>query len=250
MPQLKKDWELDFCIANSENAAGGFGVTKEIAAKIFCQGVDVQTSGNHIWDRKEVLPFLDAEQRYLRPANYPEGNPGFGSGIFTARNGTKVAVINLMGRTFMADIDCPFRKAEALLPKLREKTNVIIIDFHAEATSEKQAFGWFMDGRASAVIGTHTHVQTADEKILPGGTAYITDAGMSGAHESVIGIRKEDALERFLTMIPKRFGVAERDIRLLGVLLEIDEQSGLAVKIERVNLKAGDVVSGGLAEEE
>ena len=149
----------------------------------------------------------------------------------------------------MADIDCPFRKAEALLLRLREKTNIIIIDFHAEATSEKQAFGWFMDGRASAVIGTHTHVQTADEKILPGGTAYITDAGMSGAHESVIGIRKEDALERFLTMIPKRFGVAERDIRLLGVLLEIDEQSGLATKIERVNLKAGDSIVGGAEEE-
>ncbi len=246
---LKKEWELDFCIANSENAAGGFGVTKEIAVKIFCQGIDVQTSGNHIWDKKEILTYLDSEQRFLRPANYPEGNPGFGSGVLTAKNGLKIAVANLMGRTFMADIDCPFRKVEVMLPRLREETNIVIIDFHAEATSEKQAFGWFLDGRVSAVIGTHTHVQTADEKILPGGTAYITDCGMTGAHESVIGIRKEDALQRFLTGIPNRFGVAERDVRLQGVLLEIDEQTGLATKIERVNLKAGDTVVGGIEEE-
>ena len=212
--------------------------------------MDVQTSGNHIWDRREVLTYLDSEPRYLRPANYPEGNPGFGSGIFTANNGLKLAVANLMGRTFMVDIDCPFRKAEALLTKLRAETSIIIVDFHAEATSEKQAFAWFLDGRVSAVIGTHTHVQTADEKILPGGTAYITDCGMTGAHESVIGIRKEDALERFLTMIPKRFGVAERDVRLQGVLLEIDETSGLATKIERVDLKAGDIVSGGSEEDQ
>jgi len=202
--------------------------------------VDVQTSGNHIWDRREILSFLDSEPRFLRPANYPPGNPGFGSGVFAVRDGTRIGVINLMGRTFMADLDCPFRQAESILAKLKEETKVIIVDFHAEATSEKQAFGWYLDGRVSAVVGTHTHVQTADEKILPGGTAYITDAGMTGPHESVIGIRKEDALERFLTMIPKRFGVAERDVRLQGVLLEIDQKSGLATKIERVNLKAAD----------
>lgn len=244
MPELKKKHLFDFCIANSENAAGGFGLTREIAQKIYHYKVDVQTSGNHIWDRREIVTYLDATPKLLRPANYPEGTPGFGYGLFDAHNGSKVGVINLMGRTFMADTDCPFRKAESILKELKDKTKIIIVDFHAEATSEKQSMGWFLDGRVSAVIGTHTHVQTADERIFPGGTAFITDVGMTGPYESVIGVRKEDALERFLTQLPKRMALADKDVRLCGLLVEIDPTTGQAQKVERLNIPVEMDASG------
>jgi len=233
---LKKKYTVDFVIANVENAAGGFGVTKEIAHKIFHYGVDCQTNGNHVWDRRELLEFIGQTPNMLRPANFPPGTPGSGSGLFTTKAGVNIGVINLQGRIFMAQLDCPFRAADKEIEKLKSETNVIIVDFHAEATSEKQALGWYLDGRVSAVLGTHTHVQTADETILPNGTAYITDAGMTGPHHSVIGINKEDALERFVKQLPRRFTIAEKDVKLCAILLEIDEKSGEAKKIERLRI--------------
>lgn len=236
VPDLKKSLDIDFVIANVENAAGGFGLTKEIAQKIFTYGVDCQTSGNHIWDRKEIFPYLDCESRLLRPANYPEGAPGKGWGIYQTKKMEKVAVLNIQGRTFMWEIDCPFRTSKKLIQILKTDTKVIIVDLHAEATSEKRALGWYLDGEVSCVIGSHTHVQTADEVILPNGTAYITDAGMTGPHDSVIGIRKEDAINRFLTQIPHRFRLGLSDIKFCGVLIELDTQSGKAKKIERLKI--------------
>ncbi len=236
LPQLKKKHDLDFVIANVENAAGGFGLTKEIADKFFHYGVDCQTTGNHVWDRKELLDYIGQTTNILRPANFPPGLPGNGSGIFKTKSGVKIGVLNLQGRVFMAPLDCPFRTADKEIEKLKAQTSIIIVDFHAEATSEKQALGWYLDGKVSAVLGTHTHVQTADETILPNGTAYITDAGMTGPHQSVIGIAKEDALERFLKQLPRRFGVAQKDIKFCGVLLDLDENTGVAKSIERLRI--------------
>lgn len=233
LPQIVSDCLIDCVIANCENAAAGFGVTHDIIDELFQSHIDVLTSGNHIWDKKEVMNFIGDYKNLLRPANYPAGTPGSGSVVLPTRSGGKVAVINLVGRVFMQPYDCPFRVAEREIEKVKHKTSAVIVDFHAEATSEKKTLGWFLNGQVSAVLGTHTHVQTADETILTKGTAYITDVGMTGPFDSVIGIKKEEILERFLTQIPNKFDVAKGDVRLQGVLLDVDEQSGRSRSIER-----------------
>lgn len=227
---------VDLVVANGENAAGGFGLTEEVAGELFKMGVDLLTSGNHIWDKRDSLDYLKREEKVIRPANYPEGTPGFGSAVLRTAAGIKVAVLNLEGRVFMNNLECPFRVADREIARLAQETPLIFIDFHAEATSEKASLGWYLDGRVSALIGTHTHVQTADERILPGGTAYMTDAGMTGAFDSVIGIRKEEAIQKFLTQLPVKFEVAKSNIRVNGVVVEIDELSGKALGIERINI--------------
>jgi len=234
LPSLREREGVEFVIANAENAAGGMGVTSEKAKELLEMGIDVLTSGNHIWKKKEILSYIEREPRLLRPANYPSGAPGRGSGVFRARNGIKVGVLNLEGRVFMKALECPFRTAEERIDYLKKESPILVVDFHAEATSEKMAMGWFLDGEVSAVIGTHTHVQTADERILPAGTAYITDAGMTGPINSVIGIKKELAIERFLTLLPNRFEPAKGEIELQGVIVEIDDESGLALNIKRI----------------
>lgn len=230
------EYGIEFTIANGENAAGGIGITPAIAIEILDQGVDILTSGNHIWAKKEVFPFLDQENRILRPANYPPHVPGRGAGVFQSKNGEKIGVINLEGRVFMKHLDCPFRIGEKEIEALRKETPIILVDFHAEATSEKVAMGWFLDGRVTAVLGTHTHVQTSDEKILDGGTAYITDVGMTGPLDSVIGIRKQVALNRLLTQIPWKFDVATEEIELQGVVIEVDAKTGKAKDIKRIRM--------------
>ncbi len=206
---------VDLVVANGENAAAGYGITLPVLKELYnAGGVDVVTSGNHIWDKKEIYSALERDDRLLRPANYPEGLPGVGSGgVFETAAGVKVGVLNLEGRVFMKNLDCPFRSADDLVAELRKLTPVIFVDFHAEATSEKQALGYYLDGRVSAVVGTHTHVQTADEKILSGGTGYLTDVGMSGSQDAIIGNQKEAALDRFLTQLPVRLEVAKKKIR-------------------------------------
>jgi metallophosphoesterase (TIGR00282 family) len=204
---LTDDHRPDLVIANGENAAGGFGITPEIAEELFSLGIQVLTSGNHVWDKKDIEPYLTKQDRLIRPANYPPGNPGFGSVIISTADAGKAAVLNLEGRVFMSNLDDPFRVAEREIEKLKAETRVVLIDFHAEATSEKVALAWHLDGRASAVIGTHTHVQTADERVLPGGTAFITDVGMTGPMDSVIGVKKEQAIARFLYQTPHRFEI-------------------------------------------
>jgi metallophosphoesterase (TIGR00282 family) len=232
---LRSERQIDFVIANCENAAGGFGVTAEIAQGLFDLGIDVLTSGNHIWDKREVYEYLEKEARLLRPANYPPENPGRGVAIGRAL-GLSIAVVNLQGRVFMPSIDCPFRlMTRRLLKDLEGKVDLIFVDFHAEATAEKIAFGWYVDGRVAAVVGTHTHVQTADARILPGGTAYLTDAGMTGAVDGVIGVRKELAIERFLKQTPNRFEVATENVRCMGVLYEVDEDTRRVTRIEPFN---------------
>ena len=232
-------YSIDLVIANGENASGGFGITSESAKELFSCGVDLFTSGNHIWDKKEALEYLKKEERIIRPSNYPEGAPGKGSTVFVTPGGIKVGVVNLEGRVFMDALDCPFRAADREVAALSEVTKVIFVDFHAEATSEKTSLGWYLDGRVSAVVGTHTHVQTADERILTSGTAYITDVGMTGAFDSVIGVRKDEPIYRFLTQMPAKFEVAKKDLRLNGVVVTIDESSGNALAIERVNIPCG-----------
>jgi metallophosphoesterase (TIGR00282 family) len=236
--RLVEDKGIDLVIANCENAAGGFGITERVASDLFRLGVRIMTSGNHVWDKKEAVPYLAKEERILRPINYPPGVPGFGSIVHRVRDGLEVAVLNASGRVFMPNIDCPFRATEREVTKLRERTRLIVVDFHAEATSEKIAFGYFLDGRVSAVVGTHTHVQTADEKILAGGTAYITDVGMTGPVESVIGVEKEQIIERFLTAMPSRFEVAKGLAVFSAVAVGIEEETGLASSIERFQLEA------------
>lgn len=229
-------YEVEFTIANGENAAGGMGITPPIALEILNGGVDVLTSGNHIWAKKEILPFLNEESRVLRPANYPPNVPGRGWGVFNLSNGRKIGVLNLEGRVFMKHLDCPFRVGEREVAIIRRETNIILVDFHAEATSEKMAMGWYLNGKVSAVFGTHTHVQTSDEKILDEGTAYITDVGMTGPLESVIGIRKQIALDRLLMQMPGKFDVADNDIELQGVVVEIDPETGRSEKILRIKV--------------
>jgi hypothetical protein len=232
---IRSDRGVDFVIANCENAAGGFGVTPEIAQGLFDLGIDVLTSGNHIWDKREVYDYLEKEARLLRPANYPAENPGRGVAIGRAR-GLSIGVVNLQGRVFMQAIDCPFRlMTRRLLKELEGKVDLIFVDFHAEATAEKVAFGWYVDGRVAAVVGTHTHIQTADARILPGGTAYLTDAGMTGAIDGVIGIKKELAIERFLKQTPNRFEVATQNVRCMGVLYEVDEVARRVTRLEPFN---------------
>ncbi len=235
LSQLQHEHEIDFTIANVENAAGGFGITADIAQDILDYGVDVMTSGNHIWDKKEVMQYFSREPRLLRPGNYPPGLPGRDSFVAPTQVGAMAAVLNLQGRVFMPIIDCPFRRAEAQIERLSRQAQVIIVDFHAEATSEKMAFSWFLDGKVSAVIGTHTHIPTADERILPKGTAYISDVGMTGSYHSVIGMKVEGSLSRFLTGIPSRFESAKESPVLSSVVLDIDEESGKARSIQRAS---------------
>jgi len=237
LPGLVKKYKVDLSIANAENAAGGSGITPRIAEELFGSGLNMLTSGDHIWKRKEVLEILDSEMRILRPANYPPGSPGRGWGSIETKKGKTLGVINLEGRVFMSTLDCPFKCARAAIEELKEKTPVILVDIHAEATSEKIAMGWFLDGMVSAVLGTHTHVQTADEKILPCGTAYITDLGMTGPYDSVIGRKVEQILARFLTQMPVRFEMAQDNVQLHGVVLDIDEKTGKAASIERIQEK-------------
>ncbi|UCE25646.1 MAG: TIGR00282 family metallophosphoesterase [Candidatus Zixiibacteriota bacterium] len=229
---LREKYEADYVIANVENAAGGFGITSEMSRKIFSYGIDLQTSGNHIWDRVEIIKYFDTKPKLLRPANYPTTTPGTGSHIETV-NGVKIGVVNLMGRTYMKDIDCPFRVADRELAAMRKHTNLILLDFHAEATSEKQALAYYIDGLVTAIVGTHTHVQTADEKISRRGTAYITDAGMTGPHESVIGMEVRPSVDRFLTGMPIRFSTASEDVKISGVVVKADPETGEAFSIER-----------------
>jgi hypothetical protein len=239
---LVEKYSPTLVIANAENAAGGAGITEKVGQELLAR-VHVLTSGNHIWDKKEALDYLKREPRLLRPANYPPRNPGQGSYVFEGKSGEKVAVLNLQGRVFMEPIDCPFRTADEEVKKLKEITPVIIVDFHAEATSEKQALGWHLDGRVSAVVGTHTHVPTADERILPQGTAFITDVGMVGGYNSVIGIRREQALKRFLTARPEHFEPSKEGIFFCAVFVEVDQRTGQAVSIRREIIaeeKSGD----------
>jgi 2',3'-cyclic-nucleotide 2'-phosphodiesterase len=231
-----EEYRIEFTIANGENAAAGMGITPSIAIEFLDRGVDVLTSGNHIWAKKEIMGFIDTESRLLRPANYPAGAPGKGAGVFISKDNRKVGILNLEGRVFMKHLECPFRVGEREVEKLREETKTIVVDFHAEATSEKVALGWFLDGKVSAVLGTHTHVQTSDERILDGGTAYITDAGMTGPMDSVIGIQKQVALERFLSQMPRKFEVASEEIELQGVVLDIDTETGESRSIERIKV--------------
>ncbi len=236
---LKLDLGAELTIVNGENAAGGAGLTTATAEELFNAGADVITTGNHVWDKRDILGLLDREPRLLRPANYPEGSPGAGVFVIPVA-GTRVAVINLMGRVFMPLLDDPFRAADRLLDGLRGKAPVTIVDFHAEATSEKSAFAWSFDGKVSAVFGTHTHVATADARVLPGGTAFITDVGMTGPFDSVIGVKKEQAIERFRTSRSIPYETAEGDVRLCAVRVDVDPASGRALAIERVELRDGD----------
>jgi len=240
LPKLRQEHHLDFVIANGENSAGGSGITPKTAGEIFSAGVDVITSGDHLWDQKEVMELLQNEKRFLRPLNYPHGTPGGGSAIFEVRSSefgvrSSIGVLNAQGRTFMPPLENPFLLALDEVKRLRQQTKIIFVDFHAEATSEKIAFARFLDGQVSAVVGTHTHVQTADEQIFPGGTAYLTDAGFTGPHESVLGREIEPVLKRFLTGMPQRFEVAKNRVLLHGAVIEIDDANGKAVKIQRVS---------------
>ena len=225
---------VDLVVANGENAAAGYGLTAPVLRELFDAGVDVVTSGNHIWDKKEIMTILDREPRLLRPANYPPGLPGVGQGIYETAAGIKVGIVNLEGRVFMKNLDCPFRAADVLIDDLKKTTPIIFVDFHAEATSEKQALGFYLDGRVSAVVGTHTHVQTADERILAGGTGYLTDVGMTGSQDAIIGNQKEPALQRFLTQLPVRLEVAKKNPQLCAVVLTINEETGCCEAIERL----------------
>jgi len=229
--------DADLVIANGENAAGGAGITRENMLEILSSGVDVITTGNHVWDKRETLEFIGNEPRLLRPANYPEGTPGAGSCVVTAKNGVKVGVINVMGRVFLHAIDDPFRGAEREIALVRgDGAQVIFVDMHAETTSEKIALSYYLDGMVTAVIGTHTHVQTADERILPGGTACLTDVGMTGPHDGVIGIEKTAIIGRFVSGLPARFESASGDPRMHGVLITVDHATGKATAIERIAL--------------
>ena len=242
LPNLIEKKEADIVIANGENITGGIGISPKNCNDLFEMGVDIVTSGNHIFKKKEIYEYLNEEPRLIRPANYPPGVPGNGFFIGSIEKtfDKKVAVINIGGRIFVENYDCPFRAMDQILEQIAKKTSIIIVDFHAEATSEKVAMGWYLDGKVSAVIGTHTHIQTADERVLPGGTAYITDAGMVGSRNSVIGVNKENIIQRFKTLMPQKFTVASDDDWINGVLVDIDNKSGRALRIERINYKVDD----------
>jgi metallophosphoesterase (TIGR00282 family) len=233
---------VDLVVANTENAAGGFGITREIGQQLFDYGIDVMTSGNHIWDKREALNYIATEPRLLRPANYPAGAPGRGRYLTRSRDDISVGVINVMGRVFMLTIDDPFAVVLQEIEALRGQTRIILVDFHAEATSEKLAMGWHLDGKVTAVLGTHTHVQTADERILPNGTAYLTDVGMTGPHDSVIGVEIEAALGRFRTALPAKFETATANPRLNAVVIEADHRTGRALDIERLSYSFDELV--------
>ncbi len=233
---LRREHSVSLVVANGENAAGGFGITPKISDELLAMGIDVITTGNHVWDKKEIVEHIDREERLIRPANFPPGVPGNGS-VLAEADGVTVGILNLMGRVFLSTIDCPFRRGREEVRALKDKgAKVVLVDFHAEATSEKMAFAHFMDGSVTAVLGTHTHVQTADERILPKGTAYITDVGMTGPHDSVIGVTADIAIDRFLLQTPKRFDTAKGPATLQAVLVSADTETGRATRIERISL--------------
>lgn len=225
---------IDFTIANCENAAGGKGVDPGAARELLGAGVDVLTSGNHVWAKREVVPYISESEVLLRPANYPAACPGTGFTVRQGRNGVAVGVINLIGRVFMGNYRCPFETVESVLDTVRPRAAVVLVDMHAEATSEKMAMGWYLDGRVSAVIGSHTHVQTSDERILPGGTAYLTDAGMCGPRDSVLGVKREQVIERFRTQMPVKFDVASGPVVIQGAVIDVNEATGRAARVERI----------------
>jgi metallophosphoesterase (TIGR00282 family) len=233
LPPLVGAEEIDLVVVNGENSAGGLGITPKTAHELFEAGADAITTGNHVWKKREIGDYLAAEPRVIRPANFPPGAPGRGAMLVETKGGLAVGILNLQGRVFMEPIECPFRCALAEIEQLKGRTSIIVVDFHAEATSEKIAMGWFLDGKVSAVLGTHTHVQTSDERILPGGTAYLTDVGMTGSVDSVIGMRREPVLKRFLTALPQPFEVAGKNLELQGVIVDIGED-GKATAIRRV----------------
>lgn len=240
LPKIRDIEEIDFVIANGENAAGGKGITPAVADELYTLGIDVITGGNHIWANRDILKTINTDPRLLRPANYPvdTGVPGHGTGVYSIAYKFKLAVVNLVGRIFMQPFDCPFRVGRKIIGELQQQTRLIVVDFHAEATSEKVAMGWFLDGEVTAVIGTHTHIPTADERILPAGTAYITDVGMTGPFDSVIGVKKEIIMENFLKLLPVKHSVASSDIRLCAVIITADPISGKASAIQRLSLPA------------
>ena len=242
LPGLIRHHQIDLVIANAENAAAGSGITRELGDQLLGYGVDVMTSGNHIWAKREAIDYIGTEPRLLRPANFPQGVPGNGSYVARTHDGRSAGVVNVMGRVFMAAIDDPFTVVLREIERLRERTRVIFVDFHAEATSEKIAMGWHLDGKVTAVVGTHTHVQTADERILPKGTAYLTDVGMTGPHDSIIGVEVQAALGRFLTAMPAKFETATGNPRLNAVIVEADDKTGLASDIERVSCSMDELV--------
>jgi metallophosphoesterase (TIGR00282 family) len=231
---LKRDLKIDFCIANGENSAAGSGITYVIAQELYKYGIDVITMGNHTWSKKEIYSFIENDKRIIRPSNFAPGTPGNGYAIIETQKG-RIGILNLAGRVYMDSVDCPFRKADEDILKIKEQTNIIIVDFHAEATSEKIAMGWYLDGRVSAVVGTHTHVQTADEKILDCGTGYITDVGMTGPNEGIIGVDKEIVIEKFLKGLPVKFEVSTGKVQFNAIYLEIEEKKGRVTKIERIS---------------
>ncbi len=236
--KLSRVEDFDLIIANAENGAGGFGLTGEVIEELLGYGIDVITTGNHVWDKQDIIEYIENNDRVLRPLNYPPGNPGRGFGLFTGRSGFNYLVVNLSGRVFMGNYDCPFRAVDILLENIGGKCRFKIIDIHAEATSEKEAIGYYLDGRVSAVIGTHTHVQTGDEQILPEGTGYISDAGMCGPQNSIIGMKKEHILRRFLSQMPVKFEVATGPVLFSAVILEFDDNTGMCRKIRRVYEKS------------
>jgi metallophosphoesterase (TIGR00282 family) len=238
---LVEHHQIDLVVANAENVAAGSGITRELGDQILAAGVDVMTSGNHIWSKKEALDYIGTEPRLLRPANFPAGAPGNGSYLARSADGRTAGIINVMGRVFMQQLDDPFAIVTREIEALRPRAKIILLDFHAEATSEKAAMGWYLDGKVTAVLGTHTHVQTADERILPKGTAYLTDVGMTGPHDSVIGVEIEPALSRFLTGMPSRFEPAAANPRLDAVIVEADEKTGRAVDIERLSYSLAEL---------
>lgn len=245
LPTLVSHHDIDCVIANAENAAAGFGITKDLGDAILGWGVDIMTSGNHIWDKKEALDYIATERRLLRPANYPAGVPGKGSTVVTTRDGRQVGVVNVMGRVFMNSLDDPFAVVLKEIEAVRARAKIIVVDFHAEATSEKIAMGWHLDGKATLVVGTHTHVQTADERILPNGTAYLTDAGMTGPHDSIIGMEREGALARFKTGMPSKFEPATGNPRLNGIVVDADDATGRARAVTRVSYSEQDLTALG-----
>lgn len=236
LPRLKKKYRPQMTIVNGENAASGRGITEKIYKKFLQDGVDVVTMGNHTWDNRDIFEFIDDAKKMVRPANFPEGTPGQGI-VFVKVNQLELAVINMQARSFMVDLDDPFRKMTELVEEARKRTPIIFVDFHGETTSEKQAMGWFLDGKVSAVVGTHTHVQTNDARILPQGTAYLTDVGMTGPYDGILGMRREPVIEKFLTALPKRFEVVEQGRGLLsGCILDIDDQTGQAKNIQLIQI--------------
>lgn len=234
LPSIKKEYSIDFCVANAENAANGKGITYLIAQELYEMGIDALTMGNHVWARNEVFSFIESDDKIVRPANFPENIPGKGSALITNNKGT-IGIINLLGRIYMEPLDSPFIAADREIEKLKKSTNVIIVDMHAEATSEKCTMAWYLDGRVSSVLGTHTHVQTADERIFPCGTSFISDVGMSGPHEGVIGVDKEMILEKFLKHMPIKHELAKGSVQFNAVIIDIDEKSGKTIHIERIN---------------